>query len=326
MFTLKWTGFEPGSAPELAALGLDRATNATELRQALGRWKLPVVDVVYADAAGVGHQVAGGPASAVRGPGLSGPAIFAANGSAARMSRLAEIFGGAGKYSIDDMKGQQHDVTSWNAEQLMPRLAGLRSTVPRVEDARRQLLEWNRRVTAGSPPAALYVAFERSLWRKISEARVPAGLLDDYLGLAGFDLAEAAKASNAVVLDALTTAVAQLPPRSVQVTFRHPLAITPAARRLFNVGPFEPGGYDGTVNAYFARSNVEIGASFREILDVAGWDRSVATSAPGQSEWPHSPHFSDLAQLWAAGEYFPLAFSDRAVQANTESLLVLNPR
>jgi penicillin amidase len=195
-----------------------------------------------------------------------------------------------------------------------------------VEDAREQLLKWDRRVTAGSRPAALYVAFERALWRKISEARVPAGLLDDYLGFAGFDLADAMKSGDGVLLDALTTAVAQIPPRSEQITFRHPLAITTASRRLFNVGPFEPGGDDATVNAYFTRSNVGIGASFREILDVADWDRSVATSAPGQSEWPRSPHFSDLATLWAAGEYFQLAFSDRAVQATTEAALVLTPR
>ena len=92
------------------------------------------------------------------------------------------------------------------------------------------------------------------------------------------------------------------------------------------LGPFEPGGYDATVNAYFTRSNVDVGASFRQLVDVADWDQSVATNAPGQSEWPASPHFADLAKLWAAGEYFPLSFSDRAIQANAESTLTLQPR
>ena len=46
-------------------------------------------------------------------------------------------------------------------------------------------------------------------------------------------------------------------------------------------------------------------------------------NAPGQSESPGSPHFADLAQRWAAGEYFPLAFSDEAVQANAQSILTL---
>lgn len=321
VFTLKWSGFEPGRAGELAALGVDRARNAGELRDALTRWKMPVVDVVYADAAGVGHQIAGAPASSA-----SGTVVIAANESAARTNRLREIFGGAAKYAVDDMKRQQHDVTAWNAEQLVPRLAALRPANARVEDARQQLLKWDRRITSDSPVAPLYVSFERALWRKISEARVPASVLDDYLGYAGFNLADAMKASNTVLLDALAAAAAQAAPRAPQITFRHPLAITQASRRLFNVGPFEPGGYADTVMSFSTRSNVDIGASFRQIADIADWDRSVATNAPGQSEWPRSPHFSDLAKLWAAGEYFPLLFSDSAIQANAESTLTLRPR
>jgi penicillin amidase len=109
------------------------------------------------------------------------------------------------------------------------------------------------------------------------------------------------------------------------VTFRHPLALTEAARRLFDVGPFDRGGYAETVMSTYARASVNIGASFREIVDVSNWDESVVTNAPGQSGSPRSAHFSDLAKPWAAGEYFPLVFSDAAVQANTESTLVLQP-
>jgi penicillin amidase len=76
----------------------------------------------------------------------------------------------------------------------------------------------------------------------------------------------------------------------------------------------------------YARASVNIGASFREIVDVSNWDESVVTNAPGQSGSPRSAHFSDLAKAWAAGEYFPLVFSDAAVQANAESTLTLEPR
>ena len=67
-----------------------------------------------------------------------------------------------------------------------------------------------------------------------------------------------------------------------------------------------------------------MGASFSAIFDVADWDRSIATNAPGQSEYPDSPHFADLAGLWAAGEYFPLAFTEAAVNANAKSTLSLD--
>ena len=103
--------------------------------------------------------------------------------------------------------------------------------------------------------------------------------------------------------------------------------MTEAGRRRFNVGPFALGGYGATVMAtYGSGANVAGGASFSEIVDLADWDRSVVTNAPGQSGSPGSPHFADLAKLWAAGEYVPLTFSDRAVQAGAEATLTLAPR
>jgi penicillin amidase len=67
------------------------------------------------------------------------------------------------------------------------------------------------------------------------------------------------------------------------------------------------------------------GSPFRAIFDVADWDRSVAMNAPGQSGSPTSPHFADLAALWVKGEYFPLVFSEEAVQAHAETTLTLVP-
>jgi penicillin amidase len=48
-------------------------------------------------------------------------------------------------------------------------------------------------------------------------------------------------------------------------------------------------------------------------------------NAPGQSEDPDSPHFSDLVGLWSSGEPFSLAFSDAEVQAHAETTLTLVP-
>jgi penicillin amidase len=68
------------------------------------------------------------------------------------------------------------------------------------------------------------------------------------------------------------------------------------------------------------------GASYRHIIDLSDWDRSVATSVPGQSGQPRSPHYGDLLALWANGEYFPLLFSRAAVEAATTQRLVLRPK
>jgi penicillin G amidase len=96
-----------------------------------------------------------------------------------------------------------------------------------------------------------------------------------------------------------------------QVLFVHPLAITPEARRRFNVGPLPRARDDNSVQAVF---------------NLRNWDRSRAIAAPGQSESPASPHFADLAALWSTGEMFSLVFTDAAVTANAEATLTLVPK
>jgi penicillin amidase len=95
------------------------------------------------------------------------------------------------------------------------------------------------------------------------------------------------------------------------VLFSHPLAISSAARRRFNIGPIAPAESGGAV--------------FSLSLDPSNWDRSSAMNAPGQSGSADSPYFANLAQRWAAGERIPLAFSEAAMQASAESTLTLIP-
>jgi penicillin amidase len=376
-FTTRWSGMEPGGAGELGALAVDRAQSAEELRSALKTWRMPVVEVVYADADGrIGRQVAGllpirsSWDGAVPAPGWTGTfdwrgwrrldelphadgaakarAEIAANQNIARTNRLQEILGGDAKLTVADSKAFQHDTTSWNAVQLVPLLEKLHPDRADVDEARRGLIAWDRRVSADSRVATLYVYWEEALLRKLAEARVPRPLVDGYVARARLDVSTLTRPSrawfesnleksrDALLVDALAAAVDRLNApggsraestwgRLNAVIFKHPLALNEAARRLFDVGPFDRGGYAGTVMSTYARSSVHIGASFSQVVDVSNWDQSVVTNAPGQSGSPRGAHFSDLAKLWAAGEYFPLAFSEAAVQANAESTLTLQP-
>jgi penicillin amidase len=67
------------------------------------------------------------------------------------------------------------------------------------------------------------------------------------------------------------------------------------------------------------------GASYREIFDLADWDKSVAINVPGQSGQPGSKHYDDLLPLWSKGRYFPLNYSRAAVDAATTDVLRLTP-
>ena len=262
------------------------------------------------------------------------------------------MLGLARSRSVEGFEQLQHDVLAWNAQQLVPLLASLHSGRADVEDRRQRLVRWDGRVTVDSPEAALYVTWERTLVATLAARRVPSQLIGDWATRASSMLVPALvhpsrtwfdgnvdEARDALLLASLEAAVDELRGsagpgagwtpwgRIHAATFAHPLGITERARRRFNVGPLAVPGYAETVFSMpVAGPDRSVGASFRIIIDLGDWDRSVATNPPGQSGSPGSAHFRDLAPLWAAGEYIPLPFGDRAVQDNAESTLTLVPR
>jgi penicillin G amidase len=118
-------------------------------------------------------------------------------------------------------------------------------------------------------------------------------------------------AQRAALVDALADVVPD--PATRPVLFAHPLAVTAAARRRFNVDARAPAG-------------AAAADPFLITFDAADWDRSAAIDAPGQSGSPDSPHFADLAKRWSDGTPFPLAFSERAVEARSSATLTLTPK
>ncbi|MGE3304426.1 MAG: penicillin acylase family protein, partial [Rhizobiaceae bacterium] len=114
-----------------------------------------------------------------------------------------------------------------------------------------------------------------------------------------------------------------------EAMFEHPLGkVRPARKADFDVGPLPVGGSDSTpMNGMYRPNDLRlmIGASFRIVMDVDDWDKSVCINTPGQSGDPRSPHYGDLAPIWAAGDYVPMLYSDAAVDAATVEKLVLVP-
>jgi len=70
---------------------------------------------------------------------------------------------------------------------------------------------------------------------------------------------------------------------------------------------------------------VRIGASVRMVIDVSAWDNCVLINAPGQSGIPGAPHYYDLAPLWVAGNYVPMAYSTKTFEEATHRILTLRP-
>ena len=111
--------------------------------------------------------------------------------------------------------------------------------------------------------------------------------------------------------------------------FEHPLtAALPGATAWRDVGPLPKGGSGSTImNTRYRPSDYRAvsGASFRMVLDVGNWDASRFINTPGQSGDPRSPHYDDLAPLWASRQYLPLLYSREAVDAAAELRITLKP-
>jgi hypothetical protein len=83
------------------------------------------------------------------------------------------------------------------------------------------------------------------------------------------------------------------------IRFHHPLDRLPGAEKLLDLGPLSRPGDGYTVNATSVgeKFQQQAGASYREILDTADWDRSLAVNTPGQSGQSGSPHYSPPANV-----------------------------
>ena len=269
----------------------------------------------------------------------------------ARINRIREVLSSREKFGISDFEKLQHDAVAWNAEQIVPLLRNVKSDDPDVERARTQLLAWDKNMLRSSTAATIYFVWEQRALQLLIGDKLSGPLAAEYGTQEGELLVpalvrpgrpwfgqNATKDRDALLINALAAAVKELKEKSGNTmsqwtwgslhsaTFRHPLAVDSQMAALLNVGPISRDGYGltplSTGGTGFSQT---VGATFREIIDVSDWDKSVATSAPGQSGQPGSRHFSDLARLWGDERYFPLPYSDSAVSSNAEATLMLVP-
>jgi len=111
------------------------------------------------------------------------------------------------------------------------------------------------------------------------------------------------------------------------IRMRHMLssAVNDELGEKLNLGPLPRGGSGTTVNNT-GSGNQTSGASLRVIADTGNWDNSVGTNNPGQSGNPDSPHYSDLFEMWANGDYFPLLYTRARIEASAEEITILKPK
>ena len=222
-----------------------------------------------------------------------------------RITRLRQLLVPGNKYSIDDHKRFQHDSYSLRAAADQPVFRGWTGRSAEVERARNMLSSWDGFHTRESAEAALYQTWRRVVDQKALNAGTP-------------------KAERDPLVEAgLQRAIEQLTKtqgpdwngwrwgRMHTRAFPHPFVAE------FDLPTVERSGGAGAVGAD--------GASYRQIIDVADWDRSVTANGPGASGQPESPFYASLLADWADNKYFPMVFGHKAVDENAAYRLKLTP-
>ncbi|HEY7513820.1 MAG TPA: penicillin acylase family protein, partial [Vicinamibacteria bacterium] len=271
---------------------------------------------------------------------------------AARSQRLKGLLAGRDRSSLADSMAWQTDTVSMHALRVKALLGRLTSPDPRVGRALDLLRAWDGNVSAGSAAAAMFeIWFSRHLRPATVRRALPpeaaeaVGSGDASQVLRVLEKPEgwmSSEARDQVMVDSLAAALRDAEERLGtdhsrwtwgqihRAVFEHPLADVAdgATRARLTVGEWPLGGSAYTpMNTSYRASDFKLtaGASFRMVVDVGSWDASRAVNTPGQSGDPESPHYRDLAPLWARGEYFPLLYSAPAVAGATRRVLRLEP-
>jgi penicillin amidase len=270
-----------------------------------------------------------------------------------RWARISEVLGSGRKLGMMDMQRLQTDYLSIPARTLVPLLAELTATDPKVERARKMLLEWDFVLDKSSVAAGIYEAWQRRLDDNVTALFVPGQaqevirgvqlkrIIDWLIAPPGEFGDDPVAGRDRVLLTSLAQAVDDLgkklgsdmsrwqygQAKYKHALIHHPLtsAVSDDVRSKLDVGPLPRGGDSHTVGATGGSDNQTSGASFRIIANTGDWDTSVGSNTPGQSGDPRSPHYSDLFQLWARDKYFPVAYTRARVESVAESTTVLAP-
>lgn len=269
-----------------------------------------------------------------------------------RYERLEHALKSKKTWKLEDFAALQHDDVSIPARRLIALLREDPFTEDDLKPVAERLTKWDGKLAVESTAGSLFSLWLRELQKEFFGKHVPDSLRADLISLSGlpvmlpaletadpFWLGKDGKAARRelfrTTLRRAAKELAKLPDEKQNrwgalhvAEFRHPLTkLGGASEKLFRLPPLERGGDANTpLNTRYDETFRQVhGATYRHLFDLVDWDRGLATSAPGQSGQPGSPHYGDLLPLWGRGEYFPLVYSRRKVDEMGQNRLWLRP-
>jgi penicillin amidase len=275
-----------------------------------------------------------------------------------RAERITRVLESLRSASLTDMQQLQMDQRSAQAARLLPFLLRARPSSERARRALDRLRDWDGAITARSAEAALFKAYAASAAAQLFADDLGSSLWKDYRALTGTvakalevvstgdpetwcdDVGTASRETCPAALgQALESALDEMAAtqgtpdlarwrwgNANDVWFPHLPFHASVLLRPFFSRHIARGGDAFTVNPSMPVRDQLLVASYRQIIDLGNFDRSVFILPLGQSGHLMSGHYSDMLDDWNEGRYRPLRFSVRAVdQAAAGRLRLLPP-
>ena len=277
-----------------------------------------------------------------------------------RAIRLDEALANDSSLTRDEIQQLQGDSLSTWTRQVLPYVLALNPEEPALAEALSLLRTWDGSATRDSSGAAIFEVFRLELARLTFEDELGDKLFEKAVGqsmVALLDVLEDPTSTwfdnrltpetenrDVILLQALAEAVEALTESQGadmtawrwgdlhRATFVNQSlgqsGIAPI-ERIFNRGPVEVDGTLATLNntGYDPAEPFDVATvpSYRQIIDLADFTRSVSVHTTGQSGHPFHPHYDDMIDLWRNIQLHPMLWARGDVESSAADHLTLTP-
>lgn len=265
-----------------------------------------------------------------------------------RILRIDELLNSKEKFTIDDMKNFQFDITDRYIANFADEFAQVLLSLGEDKKAA-QMKNWDGNSDTSSYNALLCTVYLDELQRELFEDElgdlyrsVPTKWIENFkrVDSAGwFDNINTPEIETSI--DITQTAMKHALEIVGEKTWgdfqtlqmKHPLSIIPIVSSALHLEtkPIPRGGTPGTLNSSFARKKHDstyasiAGASMRLLVDFSNLDATTIVLPAGNSGNPMSKHFFDFYDMWRTNKRWTVPISDDKIVAGSTSKLLLTP-
>jgi penicillin amidase len=290
-----------------------------------------------------------------------------------RFDAISEVLKGSPKFNSDEFKLLQMNLRSPYAKTISAYLQEAYKDIKNTDAVTSLALEkfkyWNGEMLHNEPVGAIYNVFFVYLVKNIYHDELGDDVFTDFLAIGSFPYNSTLKLlkenneESEVWFDNINTPVKETKNDIIRksfgealeylkkrfnsddvntwrwgeihkLKFMHILGSVSALDPTFNIGPYEIGGDQTTVNnseynfdnAYKeGRFDDILGPSMRMITDMADVKHSLSVNSTGQSGQPIHPNYQDQTRMWIYGEFKRLVMDEFEMINKRYRLLTLTP-